>query len=284
MRKILITGINSYIGQSVEAWLMRNPNRYQITQMDLRTDEWKNKDFSKYDVIFHVAGIAHVSTDPKMEDLYFKVNRDLTKEVALKAMTEGIKQFIFMSSMIVYGKNQTCIDVDTIPQPENFYGLSKLQAEDALKALETKKFKVVVLRPPMIYGKGSKGNYPRLSKIAKVLPVFPKYKNRRSMLHIDNLCELIRLLIDNEESGTYYPQNSAYVNTSDLVKEIAKNHNHKIYLVKAFNPFIKILIKINSINKVFGDYYYYQDLSIYKKAEYRIRLFEESIYITEKER
>jgi UDP-glucose 4-epimerase len=196
MKKILITGANSYIGTSLEKWLERYPDRYSIDTVDMRSDEWKEKDFSKHDVVFHVAGIAHVSSDPKMEDLYYKVNRDLTIETAKKAKIEGVKQFIFMSSIIVYGDSSNInrkkvIDKNTVPLPSNFYGNSKLQAEDGIRPLESDDFKVVILRPPMIYGKGSKGNYPKLAKMAQKLPVFPDIDNKRSMLHVDNLCEFI---------------------------------------------------------------------------------------------
>lgn len=162
-----------------------------------------------YDVVFHVAGIAHVSSDPKMEDLYYKVNRDLTIETAKKAKAEGVKQFIFMSSIIVYGDSSSSkrvIDANTVPAPSNFYGNSKLQAEQGIKDLEADNFKIVVLRPPMIYGKGSKGNYPRLANISTKLPVFPDIDNERSMLHIDNLCEFIKVMIDYEEAGLFFPR------------------------------------------------------------------------------
>ncbi len=114
-----------------------------------------------------------------------------------------------MSSIIVYGDSSSSkriIDKNTVPTPSNFYGKSKLQAEEGIKHLESDKFKIVVLRPPMIYGKGSKGNYPRLANMTKKTPVFPNIDNERSMLHIDNLCEFIKVMIDHEDSGLYFPQ------------------------------------------------------------------------------
>ena len=168
-----------------------------------------------------------------MKELYYKVNRDLAIEIAKKAKREGVKQFIFMSSIIVYGSSgrigeRKIIDKDTKPSPVDFYGDSKLQAEKGLRALESDIFKVVILRPPMIYGKGSKGNYPKLSKAARVLPIFPDIDNERSMLHIDNLCEFIKLMIDNEESGVFFPQNKEYVKTSEMVKLIADVQGRKV--------------------------------------------------------
>lgn len=283
MKKILITGKNSYIGTSLENWLAKEPENYQVDTVDTRDGIWKEKDFSTYDVIFHVAGIAHVSTDPKMEDLYYKVNRDLTVDIAKKAKAEDVKQFIFMSSIIVYGdstSSKRVIKRDTVPTPSNFYGDSKLQAEEGLKPLEDNNFKIVVVRPPMIYGKGSKGNYPRLSKLAQKTPAFPNINNQRSMLHIDNLSQFLKFMIDNEESGLFYPQNKEYVRTSDLVGKIAKYHNKKIWMTRLFNPFIRLLFKVNTINKLFGNLTYDQKLSHYKE-NYQIRNLEESVKLTE---
>ncbi|SHE82986.1 NAD-dependent epimerase/dehydratase family protein [Alkalibacter saccharofermentans] len=286
MINILITGKDSYIGTKFAQWLSQWPDEYAVEELDVKEVSWKGKDFSFYDLVFHVAGIAHVSVDPKLKDLYYKVNRDLAIEVALKAKNDGIKQFVFMSSIIVYGDSSSkerIITKDTEPTPSNFYGDSKLQAEKGLKGLEDESFKVVILRPPMIYGEGSKGNYPRLAKAAVKLPVFPNIENQRSMLHIDNLCEFIRLMIENNESGLFYPQNAEYVKTSDMVRLIAKSHGKRITLTKIFNPILRLLgYKIGIINKVFGNLVYDKTMSEYKQ-NYRVRDLEESIKLTEME-
>jgi nucleoside-diphosphate-sugar epimerase len=284
MKKILITGLNSYVGNQFEKWLDMYHNQYNIEKISLKNESWRSKDFSSYDSILHVAGIAHVSTDPSKQELYYKVNRDLTIKVAEKAKSEGVKQFIFMSSIIVYGDSSShlwVINKDTVPKPSNFYGESKLQAEEGIKSLDDEKFKVVIIRPPMIYGKNSKGNYPKLAKVAKSLPVFPDIKNQRSMLHIDNLCEFIKLMVDNEENGLFFPQNLEYVNTSKLVKLIAKTYGRKLTLTKLFNPLLRLIgLKLGLVNKVFGNLVYERDMSSYKE-NYRIRDLEESIRVTE---
>lgn len=286
MKKLLITGKNSYIGTSLENWLMREPDNYNVDTLDMKDGSWKEKDFSQYDVVFHVAGIAHVSSDPKMEDIYYKVNRDLTIETADKAKVEGVKQFIFMSSIIVYGNSSNSkrvIDRNTIPTPSNFYGNSKLQAEEGINNLESDDFKIVVLRPPMIYGKSSKGNYPRLANLAKKIPLFPDIDNERSMLHIDNLCEFIKVMIDHEESGLFFPQNKEYVNTSELVKTIARVHGKKIWMTRWMNGLIRLMFSIGIVNKVFGNMIYEKSMSDYDKENYRVRTFKESIELTELE-
>ncbi len=291
-KKILITGANSYIGESVERWLQNSVCNYQIITLDMLNQGWKEHDFSKYDVVFHVAGVAHAEVgyvSDEIRNKYYKVNRDLAIEVASIAKDQGVKQFIFMSSMIIYnGCKESFITKDTKPKAENFYGDSKLQADLKLQELNSNDFKVCIIRPPMIYGKGSKGNYPILVKLATKLPVFPIVKNRRSMLHIDNLCEFIKLMIDNEECGIFFPQNDEYTNTSCMVKMIANAKGHKIFMIPGTNWIVKLLIRVPGkvgtlANKAFGNQVYDMILSYYEKGDYRVRSLKESILISEGE-
>ena len=294
MKKILITGANSYIGTSVEKWLHSFENKYGVETVDMIDGSWREKDFSKYDVVYHVAGLAHADVGKVSEErkaFYYKINTDLAVETAEKAKQEGVKQFIFMSSMIIYGESsgfgqQKMIGRDTQPQPANFYGDSKWQADQKIQALGDDTFKVVIVRPPMIYGKGSKGNYPTLAKMAKKLPVFPKVNNQRSILHIDNLCEFIRLMIDNEEAGIFFPQNKEYSETSTMVKMIADHVGHKMVITKVLAPLVWIAAYVPGkigglVNKAFGNLTYEQDISIYPKGKYQIVGLEESIRKTE---
>lgn len=282
MMKILITGKNSYIGGMFTEWMAQWPDKYSLDEVSVRGEEWKKIDFSSYDVVFHVAGIAHASSDSKLEEKYFKVNRDLTIEVAQKAKAEGVAQFVFMSSAIVFGTENKMIDEYTKPNPDNFYGDSKLQAEQGILPLQDENFIVAIIRPPMIYGKDSKGNYPLLSKLARITPFFPNYPNKRSMLYVENLCEFIRLIMSNEESGIYHPQNRDLVKTSDMVRQIAEHYNNNIMFTKIANPLIKIFLKVKLIQKVFGDLYYEESLSFYDKGNYQLIDFQDSIERTEK--
>lgn len=290
MKKLLITGANSYIGTSFEKYISENyPNDYVVDTVDMVDESWREKDFSGYDSVFHVAGIAHsdngkISKDKEL--LYYKVNTELTIETAEKAKLDGVKQFIFMSSAIVYGDSapigkQKIITKDTPVSPANCYGDSKVQAENGLKQLDDTGFKVVILRPPMIYGKGSKGNYPLLSKIAQKLPVFPYVENQRSMLYIENLCEFVRLMIKNEEQGIFWPQNGEYSKTCELVQMISDAYGKKIYLIKGFESVLKLLGKnLGVVNKAFGNLCYFKEMSKYKE-KYCLYDIKESIRITE---
>ncbi len=263
--KILITGAGSYVGTSVENWIKRKAD-YQIDTLDMLGESWHEADFSTYDVVYHVAGIAHVNAAPKMEALYYQVNRDLTIEVARKAKDAGVKQFIFMSSMIVFHESHSLgpemLTHETKPNPNGFYGDSKLQAEMGLHELECATFKICILRPPMIYGKGAKGNFPRLIQLAAKVPFFPEYHNQRSMLYIDNLAEFVMQAIENQLSGTYYPQNKELSDTVEIIRYFSKAQNHRIFFWKWLNPFVKICSHfIQPINKMFGTYYYEPEMS-----------------------
>ena len=280
MKKILITGANSYIGKSIEKWLERWMGEYFVETVDMVNGNWTNKDFSDFDVVLHVAGIAHVKETKENTELYYKVNRDLAYNVAQKSKGDGVKQFIFLSSMSVYGMETGIITKDTVPVPKNNYGKSKLQAEELIASLKSKSFKIAVIRPPMIYGKGCKGNYIRLEKFALKSPVFPNIENKRSMIYIDNLCEFVKLLIDDCSSGLFFPQDDVYVCTSEMVKCIAEIHGKKMWMTKLFNPALRIL-NIGMVSKVFGNLVYDKSMSEYSNG-YAGTDFITTIKLTEK--
>lgn len=279
MKKILITGANSYIGTSFEKYIKDNfSDQYQVDTIDMVDGSWREKSFAGYDTVFHVAGIAHSDNgkiSKEKEKLYRSVNTDLTIETAKKAKADGAKQFIFMSSAIVYGNSapigkKKVITKDTPVSPANCYGDSKVQAELGILPLQDDKFKVCVLRPPMIYGKGSKGNFPQLEKFAKKLKFFPYVKNERSMLYIGNLVEFVRLMVENKEQGIFWPQNAEYSNTSELVKMIAAEKGKKVHLVKGFGWLLKFLgLFTGLVNKAFGNSVYDQSLSLVYANKYR---------------
>jgi len=286
IKRILITGKNSYVGTNVEKWLLNKNSEYFVETLDMKDTRWTEFDFSGFDVVFHVAGIAHVSTKKRMRELYYKVNRDLAIEVAKKAKIENVKQFILMSSGIVYGDCSKIginhsININTPPCPSNDYGKSKLQAEQGILEMESSLFKVCVLRAPMIYGPGCKGNYNSLSKFGKKLKVFPNIINERSVLFIDNLSEFVNLMIENVESGIFFPQNNEFICTSKIVLDISSFYGNNLRLTKFFNPIIKLIsLVFPKLNKAFGSFIYDKDMSVYN-TNYQIVNYLDSIIITE---
>lgn len=293
MKKILITGAGSYVGESVRRYILAKDSSYRIDAVDTMGDNWKKADYAKYDVVFHVAGIAHVNADPKMEPLYYKVNCNLTIEVAKHAKAAGVRQFIFMSSQIVFHESQSLkaevLTAETKPVPNGFYGNSKLQAENGLwnlvknqKENSTRsqggnQMKICILRPCMIYGPNAKGNFSRLAKLACKTPVFPKWHNKRSMLYIDNLAEFVKQAIERELEGTFYPQNRELADTVEIVRYFAKEAGHKIWITKLLNPFVWMgSLVLQPINKMFATYYYNPKMSK-MEFDYQLVSFEESL-------
>lgn len=290
MKKILITGANSYIGTSFEKYLAEHyPDEYAVGTIDMIGDAWKNKNFSGYDTVFHVAGIAHSDSGKISEEkakLYYAVNTDLAIETAVKAKADGVAQFIFMSSAIVYGGSgklgkRKVITRDTPVSPANAYGDSKVQAENGILPLADECFKVCILRPPMIYGAGCKGNYLSLRKFALKMKFFPYVKNERSMLYIENLCEFVRLMIANEESGIFFPQNSEYTDTSEMVQSIATAHGRKLKLLHGTAWAVRFLgLFTGLVKKAFGNLTYDKAMSAYK-CDYIVCDLEESVQRSE---
>lgn len=298
-KKVLITGAGSYIGQSFIQYAKKHyPDNFEIEELDMTDVAWRDKDFSEYDVVYHVAGIAHADVGKVSEEIkskYYEVNTGLAVEVAEKAKREGVKTFVFMSSMIVYGDSapygqRKVIDETTVPEPANFYGDSKLQADVAVRELANDTYKVIVLRPPMIYGKDSKGNYRTLAKLAKKLPIFPDVDNERSMLYIENLCEFLcqvmLLKTYHRNSVVLLPQNGEWTKTSDMVKEIAQASGKKITELKCLAPVVKMGSKMPGkigglVNKAFGNNFYNKRISHYDGLNYQLISVKKSIVKTE---
>ena len=276
MKRVLITGAGSYIGTSFENWVReRYPGEFSVDTVDMVDGSWREKEFAGYDAILHVAGIVHQKETSRNKELYYKVNRNLAIETAQKAKRNGVKQFILLSSMSVYGLETGLITKDTVPVPKSNYGKSKLEADIAIQAMDCETFKVAIIRPPMIYGKGCKGNYRTLSKTVLKFGIFPLVHNERSMLYIDNLSYFIKCVLDSSASGIFCPQNIDYVCTSNMAFLIGKAHRKKIrhiILLEKAIPYIPLRIT----RKVFGNLVYEKtDVCSYVS-------FGESIRLTEK--
>ena len=284
MKHILICGENSFIGRAVMSRLASFPKDYACEAISLRGDAWKQADFSRFDAVVHVAGIAHVSSKDVPDSAYHAVNCELALECARQAKAAGVKQFIFLSSMIVYGPaaragKRQHIGENTLPAPENAYGQSKLDAERGLSAMEDETFRVAILRPPMVYGPGCRGNYTLLQKWVGKIPFFPDFPGTRSVIYVENLAEFIRHIINRCDRGVFHPQD-AHTTTAHIAREIAQARGAKLHLTKLFNPFIRILGRVGFVRRAFGDMNYDPALSAYPE-KYRIYTLPEAIQKTE---
>lgn len=259
MKKILIAGANSYIGESFANYMQQWPDRYRVDTLDVIGDGWKQASLAGYDVVFLVAGIAHRKETEENASLYYQVNRDLAVALAEKAKQNGVRHFVFMSSMSVYGMDQGVITPDTLPSPKSHYGKSKLEAEQNLARLENEHFRIAVLRPPMVYGKNCRGNFQLMLKLAKKSPVFPVVSNRRSMISIDNLCAFVRLVIDGEEAGVFFPQNREYVNTTEIVRIMAKTLNRRIFFSRLADVAVGAMVPVVGMARKAFSTLIYQD-------------------------
>lgn len=251
MKNVLIFGEGSYIGEAVAKWLLKKETAYAVTVMPSIGISVAETDFSPYQVIYYVAGIAHQKETKENAHLYYEVNRDLACSVAKKAKEDGVGQFILMSTLSVYGMNTGIIRKDTKEQPATHYGKSKLQADRRIQKLADDQFHVTILRPPMVYGAGCKGNYQRLRALALKTPVFPEIKNQRSMIYIDNLCAYVERVIQDDITGIRTPQDRDYVCTTEMVRQIAKEHGKKIRFIKIPSVFVQTA-PLSTVRKVFG--------------------------------
>lgn len=268
MKKVLITGTSGYVGKSLISWTEKHFNgEIVFDTISLRSEMWKTTSFSDYDTILHLAGMAHINETKNNSHLFYSINYDLTLELALKARREGVKHFIFLSSMSVFGAKEGIINLDTVENPNTHYGKSKLKAEYALKEMENETFKLCIVRPPMIYGENSPGNYSRLSKVSKIIPFYPKLNNYRSMIFIDNLSRFLFFLIKEQKEGIYFPQNKEYIQTLNIIKEIRNLNSKKTTLIKL--PGFNLLVRNNSLlSKVFGTLTYDKEISEFSLEPY----------------
>ncbi len=273
-KKILITGANSYIGEAVKEYLHSHSEYYAVDVLDAVGLKPVPEMFIGYDTVFNVAGIAHAKESKENKHLYYEINKDLVVKIAFSAKKAGVGQFIILSSMSVYGILTGKIKKTTLPCPRTAYGRSKLEADEVIEGLSDERFKVAIIRPPIVYGNGCKGNYQILRSFTLKSPIFPQINNQRSMIYIGNLCEFVKRVIDSEAQGLFFPQNKEYVNTSEMVERVAVSNGKTIKTIKIFNIILKI-IPLNIVKKVFGNLVY-EKVDLVGKYS-----FDDSISLTE---
>lgn len=286
MKKVMLVGVGGYIGGKFTEYIQKNYPDWQIDAVDSMNRKWVDADFTGYDAVYNVSGLAHANARQGTEEQYYAVNGQLPIDVAMKAKAEGVPMFVQMSSMVVYGDmselgEEKNIYEDTIPEEPTIYGKSKMMAERGLQKLVDDTFQVAIMRPPLIYSEYARDNFPRLVNFAKKMPIFPKLKNQQSMVYVDNLCELIHLIIENNKGGIYYPQQECYIETSKIVKDIADAVGNKMWQTKIFNLFLKLFSKwekLAFIHKAFGSITYDMSISNHFDGKYRVVSYQESIH------
>lgn len=271
--KVLIVGAGSYIGENIKRYLLKREG-YEMDTLDAYDLKPQPRMFELYDAVFFAAGIAHRKETKENAHLYYEVNRDLAVQAAEAAKSAGVPHFIVLSSMSVYGMETGRITKDTKACPKSHYGKSKLQADERIWSLRDEKFRVAILRPPMVYGKGCRGNYQPLRKLALMAPVFPRVDNERSMIYIGNLCAFVEKVLEKRMEGIFFPQNGEYVNTCSLAARIAAANGKRMRQTRIFNPVIGRL-HLKTAEKLFGSLTYESGDAVHECG------FEDSVSMTE---
>lgn len=224
--KVGLTGYTGFIGA---AFLKQFSHAYDIQLINLRDSTYLSL-IPGLDAVVHCAGLAH-KDDPPPKEEYFRVNYDYTKILVDACITHQVNQFVFLSTFHVNLKNPTS------------YSESKVAAENYLNSV-TSQIHISIIRPPMVYGEGCKGNFPKLVKLIKLSPILPfKYKeNRRSLIYIENLTGFISHLLNKKITGTFSPQDQKTVSIYDLALFISKAYEQKKILISP-PKFLLILLK-----------------------------------------
>jgi len=255
LKTILVTGANGFVGTALCEVLLEQgfkvkaavrkvasqsaSNAVSIGEINSDTD-WIDA-LSEVDTVIHLAARVHVMHETATDALtaYRKVNVAGTVHLAQAAVTAGVKRFIFLSSIKVNGEstppNQPYSPED-MPAPVDPYGISKLEAEIALQQLaKDTALDVVIIRPPLIYGPGVKANFKSmLSIVNKGLPLpLGAIHNKRSLIAIDNLIDFIICCINHPAAAneTFLVSDGLDVSTPDLLKQVAKALNKKLFLI-----------------------------------------------------
>lgn len=273
---VLIFGAGSYIGEHYREAL--EARGHKLTMVDAIKVKPAEIDFDGIDTVINVAGIAHIKITQDMEDLFYKVNTHLAIDLCKAAKERGVKQYIYMSSMNVFGDTSERIYTREQEAPKNFYGKSKWLADKGIHEMESEDFKVASVRPPVVYGKGCKGNFVLLVKLSKLFFVFPSFKNTKSMIYIDNLSNFMCELVENGDGGYFHPQNATHTNIAEIIKEVRAAMGKKTLIVPGFGWAVKLLMKLShKAERAFADDYYDIEFSKYNDNTYCSVSFVESV-------
>lgn len=257
-KTLMITGASGFIGTN---FIERYKDKYKIVLVDLLKVKPEEIEFKNVDTVLHLAALVHQMNGAPREK-YFEVNTELTRKVAEAAKKNKVKHFVFYSTVAVYGTHgslneKLILTKESKVNPKTPYAQSKWEAEKILKNLESNNFKISILRPPMVYGENCPGNMKKLEKLVKALPILPfgNDENKRTLVHIDKLLEITKEVIDKEILGIIIPKNDEDMSIREIVENIAKEQNKKLYLIKLSKYVLKILHAVESsvIESLYGD-------------------------------
>ena len=232
MVKVLITGSHSFVGNN-----FRKYSKFRdVEEISLLENTPEEIDFGGFDVVLHLAAIVHQSKRIP-ENEYFRVNRDLCLRVAETAKKAGVKQFVFLSTIKVYGDDGSSSEVKneySECHPSDAYGMSKYAAELALKELGDTDFIVSIIRTPLIYGEGVKANMMNLIKLVDSFHILPfgKIENRRNFTFAENLAGYIDRIIDRSAPGIFIAMDEKAASTSELINYISDSLGKEVLLFK----------------------------------------------------
>ena len=270
--KVILTGKNSYISNNTCTYI--NSLGFEAKCISIRNGI-DSIDFRGVDAVIHCAAIVH-KKEADYKNKYDNINYNLTVKLVNKALNSGVKHFVFLSTMAVYGKTTGEINSKTPLAPTTLYGKSKLKAEEYLLSNIKDKMKVSIIRPPMVYGKNCVGNYNKLAKIAKLTPIIPDTKNKKSLIYIENLAYLIGNIIKEGKEGIFMPMDNEYVTTAKIMKLISNKP------VSVLLGSILKLVPFNIVKKSFGTLFYSEEIATkvdYVPVNKAVRLSEKWKYM-----
>lgn len=241
MNKLLITGSSGFIGSY---FLQKYKANYDIATFSFLQDEFDSLSCDGVDAVLHLSALVH-QMGGASEAEYERVNVAQTLRLATKAKESGVGHFVFMSSVKVYGEESDDVYTEQTPlHPEDAYGRSKRDAEEALLKLEDENFRVSIVRTPIVYGYGVKANIASLINLVKRVRVLPfgGINNKRSMVYVGNLCHLVHEVITQKATGVFLASDDEPLSTTRLIELIADSLGKKVYLVKA--PFFESALKL----------------------------------------
>ncbi len=242
MKKVVITGEKGYLSNAIFDRLSLDQSLTSL-KISLRGEGLNEANLNGVEVIIHPVGIT--PSKAKQNSDYYDINTNLTKQLSIKAKAQGVKHFIYISTMAVYGKTQSIdlnegtVDEATECNPDSDYGKSKLLAEEHLRSLEDENFKVAIIRVPSIYAKGQTEYLDQYKYLAQKLPFIPKVfpNNYKSAIGIDNLAELIYLTVIENYSGIICPDDGKY-SAVDYCKAIFPKKKVSTFVGKLIEVFL----------------------------------------------